>query len=271
GSCSAPMPSCGEITFGLDNCGHSCEVTSGPCCGDNIINNNEVCDGNSQNCQTSDGYPGTQECDTQCLGFSACVSSEYCGDGIANGDEVCDSDSRNCTDPDGYAGAQDCSQQCTGYNTTCISFEYCGDGVMNGNETCDSVSQNCTTPDGYAGSQLCQQDCTGFNTCSSFEYCGDGVVNGNESCDDGNTSSGDGCSSQCVIEQQQNCMTTQDISNDTRCLYIYQGKVYLPDDGRTTRQRPHEGIPCESDVTTYLPGFHSSSWLNRSYVSDLCQ
>ena len=30
--------------------------------------------------------------------------------------------------------------------------------------------------------------------------CGDGIINGSETCDDGNTISGDGCSSTCQIE-----------------------------------------------------------------------
>src|SRR5450432_3201880 len=35
--------------------------------------------------------------------------------------------------------------------------------------------------------------------------CGDGIVNGSEQCDDGNTISGDGCSSACQLETANTC------------------------------------------------------------------
>ncbi|MDI1436465.1 DVUA0089 family protein [Polyangium sorediatum] len=35
--------------------------------------------------------------------------------------------------------------------------------------------------------------------------CGNGVITGSETCDDGNTNSGDGCSSSCVVEQGYKC------------------------------------------------------------------
>ncbi len=57
----------------------------------------------------------------------------------------------------------------------------CGNGVAEGYEECD----------GTAG-------CTA--TCQRLQICGDGFVDGSETCDDGNTGSGDGCSSTCVVE-----------------------------------------------------------------------
>ncbi len=39
-----------------------------------------------------------------------------------------------------------------------------------------------------------------INSCTLSTVCGDGSINGAEQCDDGNTRSGDGCSSSCQIE-----------------------------------------------------------------------
>ena len=39
--------------------------------------------------------------------------------------------------------------------------------------------------------------------------CGNGLVEGMEACDDGNTSSGDGCSNQCVVEDGYVCIGSQ--------------------------------------------------------------
>jgi cysteine-rich repeat protein len=57
----------------------------------------------------------------------------------------------------------------------------CGNGVKEGFEPCDGTI-NCSA------------------TCDIIPVCGDGSVSGAEQCDDGNTTSGDGCSSTCEIE-----------------------------------------------------------------------
>jgi cysteine-rich repeat protein len=61
----------------------------------------------------------------------------------------------------------------------------CGNGLVEPGEQCDTGGQSAT----------CDADCT-------RPQCGDGVVNtaAHETCDDGNTVSGDGCSSTCVTE-----------------------------------------------------------------------
>ncbi len=44
-----------------------------------------------------------------------------------------------------------------------------------------------------------------INSCTTSAVCGDGSINGSEQCDDGNTRSGDGCSSSCQVEQGWVC------------------------------------------------------------------
>ncbi len=65
----------------------------------------------------------------------------------------------------------------------------CGDGILHAQcEQCDAGALNSdTTPD------ACRTDCT-------LATCGDGTVDGGEACDDGNRTSCDGCSRECVAE-----------------------------------------------------------------------
>ncbi len=100
------------------------------------------------------------------------------------------------------------------------------------------------------GTGGCSADCTtvepGF-TCPNVggnggpctkapaNRCGDGVVAGNELCDDGNTTSGDGCSSSCAVEAGYTCPTAN--APCTRLAYCGNGIVDGTDqcdDGNTT-------------------------------------
>ena len=86
-------------------------------------------------------------------------------------------------------------------NNDCAPF--CGDEIVNGDEECDDGSLNgilCEA--GYDDfCEYCSNDCELITLYG--EYCGDEIVNGCEECDDGNTVSGDGCSSTCIIEEEE--------------------------------------------------------------------
>jgi hypothetical protein len=65
----------------------------------------------------------------------------------------------------------------------------------------------------------------------------------------------------------QTCMTTAQVQADTRCLYILNSKVY--DHG--TRDAPHQGHPCGTDVTSIIPASHiADSRFTPFYVADIC-
>jgi hypothetical protein len=113
-------------------------------CGNSTVEPPEVCDTTGQACQTSAGYWGTQQCNSQCTGYDTCTSNLYCGDGQKNGNEVCDGGSQACTATGGYAGTQTCNTQCNGYNT-CTSTLRCGDGICSTPETSTSCPADCTT------------------------------------------------------------------------------------------------------------------------------
>jgi uncharacterized repeat protein (TIGR03806 family) len=99
-------------------------------------------------------------------------TSINCGDGTLDPEEECDDG--NNVDGDG----------CT---ATCFD-EYCGDGVVN-----DGGAEDCELP----STDTCTATCT-----NRTPLCGDGYITPPETCEDGNTVSGDGCSSICVDENQ---------------------------------------------------------------------
>ncbi len=88
----------------------------------------------------------------------------------------------------------------------------CGDGVIEGSEGCDDG--NTVSGDGCSSACMVEAGlrllrgaigvrCNG----KIAAVCGNGIVELNETCDDGNTMSGDGCSSTCQIEAGYSCPT----------------------------------------------------------------
>jgi hypothetical protein len=67
----------------------------------------------------------------------------------------------------------------------------------------------------------------------------------------------------------QSCMTTNQVSADSRCLYIYGTNIYQ----KGSRSNTHYGHPCGSDVTSVMPGGHSSraaQYLDPTLVGAVC-
>ncbi|MGI8420351.1 MAG: dockerin type I domain-containing protein [Candidatus Levyibacteriota bacterium] len=65
------------------------------------------------------------------------------------------------------------------------------------------------------------------------------------------------------------CITPQQVQSDNRCLYILNGKVYE----KGTRNDPHQGHPCGTDVTSVLPPSHTNNpamYLLPNYIGDVC-
>ena len=129
------------------------------------------CWSESEHCDES---AGSENCD-QCL-------SLVCGNGVVQGAEECDDGSNNSdSQPDA------CRTDCR--------LSYCRDGVIDSDEECDDGSNNSDLiPD------RCRTDCTNAG-------CGDGLIDfmSGDYCDDGNTTDGDGCSSDCVVETGFSC------------------------------------------------------------------
>lgn len=54
--------------------------------------------------------------------------------------------------------------------------------------------------------------------------------------------------------QNSNCMYQDQISSDSRCLYIYNNEVYL----KGTKSNPHQGVDCGINVDSIIPDLHFS-------------
>ena len=64
----------------------------------------------------------------------------------------------------------------------------------------DGCSSTCKIEEGYFTFIHTDPD-TGLEYTTHASKCGDKIKQPNEDCDDGNSSNGDGCSSDCVVEQ----------------------------------------------------------------------
>jgi len=86
----------------------------------------------------------------------------------------------------------------------------CGNGVIEFGENCDDgnivsgdgCSSSCVVEPHYMCSMASP---TSKSVCVHDVVCGDGIIEGAEACDDGNTNSGDGCSSTCTLECGWEC------------------------------------------------------------------
>jgi len=132
-----------------------------------------------------------------------------CGDGIMATSEVCD-DANTVTEttcPTGQTSCIVCNSTCTAMlNLTGAAVAVCGNGLVEVPETCDGpvpAGATCATATNNIrryGTLSCSSNCT-LNTSQCLaSQCGNGMVEAPETCDDGNTVSGDGCSSTCAIE-----------------------------------------------------------------------
>jgi cysteine-rich repeat protein len=154
----------GAVGVSVAGCDLDCTA---PSCGDGVINRAfhppGAPVGVTETCDDNNTMNG-DGCDSNC-------QSESCGNGVtepANGEQCDDGDTND---------ANGCRNNC--------QLPRCDDGVFSSTETCDTGGNTVS----------CDVDCTA-------PMCGDGIVNlaANEQCEDGNSTNGDGCSSNCRVE-----------------------------------------------------------------------
>jgi len=220
----------GNTTNG-DGCSSTCQVepgyscatpgqpcmktTAAPVCGNGMVESGEQCDdgnttsgdGCSSTCQLESGY----SCPTPGM---VCERLQYCGNGVLDPGEQCDDG--NAIPGDGCSGL--CQLEpgyaCPNPGQPCVDIWICGNGHIDPGEACDDGNT--------VGGDGCSADCSMVEagwTCPNVggnggpcvkapaNTCGDGIVAGVEQCDDGNTVSGDGCSSTCNVEAGYTCPT----------------------------------------------------------------
>jgi fibro-slime domain-containing protein len=209
--------------------GWSCSVPGQPCtrtvspavCGNGIVEAGEQCD--DGNTVGQDGCSATCQLEPQwnCpQPGKPCVQVAYCGDSVVQTwrGETCDDG--NATPGDGCSGV--CTIEpgyaCPTPGHPCVRIWVCGNGVVDPGEACDdgntvsgdgctgdciAVEPGWTCPKGAGDGGVAGGPCSKLPATK----CGDGVLGGNETCDDGNTLSGDGCSSTCAVEPGWTCPT----------------------------------------------------------------
>jgi cysteine-rich repeat protein len=154
--------------------------------------------------------------------------SATCGDGFVNDpSEVCDDGNLNTGDGCDAACLLEVGEPCTG-DTDCATNRCnmaampavcappvgCGNGTLEAGEACDDgnnmngdgCTSACEIEDGNpcTANAECSSGVCDMNEapplCEPAGSCGNGVLDVPESCDDGNTSAGDSCDPQCLLE-----------------------------------------------------------------------
>jgi cysteine-rich repeat protein len=98
----------------------------------------------------------------------------------------------------------------------------------------------------------CSTEC--YDSGNNFNWgfaCGDGVISGTETCDDGNTTSGDGCSSSCATESGYTC-TGQPSTCSTSCGDGVVAGSEQCDEGGSNSNAPN--ATCRTDCTNQRCG-----------------
>ena len=177
-----------------------------PVCGDGIIGEGEVCDGNFRSCQAIDNGTftgGSAFCRDDCTGFdtSTCAGADpsdgECGNGIVDENEQCDDGNRISGDG--------CSKYCMFEDDSADSSDSDSDSTDSGSDSSDSGSDSSDSGSDYPDDSTESGDSpdSGDPDADGNTICGNGIVEDGEQCDDGNTLSGDGCSEYCMFENEK--------------------------------------------------------------------
>jgi cysteine-rich repeat protein len=218
----------GEECDGQPGCNVLClwdpvdTVNEGGTCGNGRIDAREDCDfgrtcmGAAPTSTTPDGrdctIPGAEAeclanggrcetrmirgCSLNCRNLGSVAGGSSCG----NGDK---GDGEDCDDGNGASG-DGCSSNCLheGSKPASRIYALCGNGVIESGEACEA--QGGSFPAGcdprtclHTGRAPCL---VSQNQPNPSSCCGNGVIESGEDCDNGNSVSGDGCSSLCLFE-----------------------------------------------------------------------
>ncbi|GEM_PF-3080608 len=162
--------------------------TNEPACGNGILDEAEMCDGNilsyEASCPKGKHLPSgaNYSCNADCtLNTDVCVSNstepiQSCGNGTLDDGEICDGElSKEASCPEGTHLPTDaslsCNADCSLNTDVCVPnqedpIERCGNGILDEDEACDGeqLSESASCPEGMhlgeGNSLACNADCT---------------------------------------------------------------------------------------------------------------
>ena len=142
-------------------------------------------------------------------------------------------------------------------NTPC-AFTMNDDATVKA-QTRKTECSNGVNDDGAQGVDLADPDCTDSDDDSEGgpAVCGDTIVSAGEECDDGNTTNGDGCSSQCTLEDVTECNDGLDNDNNQQADHAgvdLNGDGDFDDDGEFPPD-PGCRTPADDDEILFDPTF----------------
>ena len=247
----------GKSTCQKGRCGDG-KVQKGEACDDGDTNDTNGC---SNTCMLTAGYqcPITGgKCVTMTCGDSSIkpkdgyVGYEQCDDGKTQAGDGC---SATCTLEDHYYCANDAC--------TRVTRGTCGDGIVGGGEQCDDGNNKgadgCSPTCQIEAAFYCKN--TAYNDRNSLcsTRCGDGLTMwmltgpGKEECDDGNLVNGDGCSSDCKVEDGYTCTEFTEGN--------YPDHIEIPVTYRDFRGRDTKGSGS---------GYQTAAWINELKKDTTC-
>jgi hypothetical protein len=258
GICSNSAISNCKTCTNVNQCADTDSCTTDSCTAGKCVYTKNTCTTGDSCCPTGCTYSTDRDCPTVC-GNGKLEGTEKC-DGINLGGATCAGVLGSA-----YNGTLKCSSTCTfdtnscNYISTCTcpsDGKYCTTDICNSNNVCQHIpSSNCcdldsdcndnkiSTKDGCLTNHTCSftpillclhndaycpSGCNSLNDNNCAIVCGNGYRETGETCDDGDTSSGDGCSSSCAIESGWNCSTSHPSICTQGCVASCSGKECGP-------------------------------------------
>ena len=182
--------------------------TTGPVCGNSVLETGETCDGSAlggKTCSTQGFTGGTLTCSSSCqLNTSACTTTaaKVCGNKVIEKGESCDGTAlggKTCSTQGFTGGTLACSSSCQFNTSGCTSpmTSVCGNKTLESGEQCEGGTlngQTCASLN-FDGGTLGCSNCR-FNTsaCTNIEedVCGNKSIESGEQCEVG-TLNGESC------------------------------------------------------------------------------